>query len=120
LIALRAYAARRGFILVGQYVDDASGRRDDRPQDQALFNAARTRQIDVVLVWRDARFARSTQALVNALKAFQQLGVDIISYQEHIDTTTPQGELMFTVWVVRGGIPRSEAKPLRAWGRKNR
>jgi len=46
--------------------------------------------------------------------------VDFISYQEHIDTTTPQGELMFTVWVVRGGIPRSEEKPLRALGRQNR
>jgi DNA invertase Pin-like site-specific DNA recombinase len=85
-----------------------------------LFNAACTRQIDVVLVWRDTRFARSTQALVNALKAFQPLGVDCISSQEHIDTTTPQGALMFTVWVVRGGIPRSEEQPLRALGRQTR
>ena len=37
---------------------------------------------------------RSTSAWVNALKEFQSLGVDFISYQEHIDTTTPQGELV--------------------------
>ena len=43
------------------------------------------------------RFARSTQALVNALKEFQSLGVDFISYQENIDTTTPTGELIFHV-----------------------
>jgi DNA invertase Pin-like site-specific DNA recombinase len=51
--------------------------------------------LDLVLVWRYDRFARSTQALVNALKEFQALGVDFISCQEQIDTTTPQGEMVF-------------------------
>ena len=97
LLALRAYAARRGFMPAGEYVDYASGTRDDRPQYQALLAAARKRHIDVVLVWRYDRFARSTQALVQALKEFHSLGVDFISYQENIDTTTPQGEMIFTV-----------------------
>src|ERR671914_435275 len=44
---------------------------------------------------RAARYARSTQALVNALKEFQARGVDFVSYQENVDTTTPQGELVF-------------------------
>ena len=57
----------------------------------------RKRQVDIVLVWRYDRFARSTQALVHALKEFHSLGVDFISYQENIDTTTPQGELIFMV-----------------------
>jgi DNA invertase Pin-like site-specific DNA recombinase len=97
LLALRAYAARRGLLPAGEYVDYASGTRDDRPQYQALLAAARKRHIDVVLVWRYDRFARSTQALVQALKEFHRLGVDFISYQENIDTTTPQGEMIFTV-----------------------
>ena len=97
LLALRAYAARRGLVPSGEYIDYASGTRDDRPQYQALLAAARKRQIDVVLVWRYDRFARSTQALVHALHEFHSLGVDFISYQENIDTTTPQGELIFTV-----------------------
>ena len=97
LLALRAYAARRGFVPAGEYVDYASGTRDDRPQYQALLAAARKRHIDVVLVWRYDRFARSTQALVQALHEFHRLGVDFISYQENIDTTTPQGEMIFTV-----------------------
>ena len=83
LLALRAYAARRGFVPAGEYVDYASGTRDDRPQYQALLAAARKRHIDVVLVWRYDRFARSTQALVQALKEFHSLGVDFISYQEN-------------------------------------
>jgi DNA invertase Pin-like site-specific DNA recombinase len=97
LVALRDYAERRGFRRVGEYIDYASGMRDDRPQYQVLLDVARKRQVDVVLVWRYDRFARSTQALAQALKEFQNLGVDFISYQENVDTTTPQGELIFTV-----------------------
>ena len=58
----------------GEYVDYASGTRDDRPQYQALLAAARKRHIDMVLVWRYDRFARSTQALVQALNEFHSLG----------------------------------------------
>src|SRR2546426_11634121 len=97
LVGLREYATRRGFELVGEYVDYASGRRDDRPHYRRLMEAARKRHLDIVLVWRYDRFARSTQALVQALQEFQRLRVDFISYQENIDTTTPQGELIFTV-----------------------
>ena len=48
LMALRAYAERRGFAIVGEYIDFASGTREDRPQYQALLEAARKRQLDVV------------------------------------------------------------------------
>jgi DNA invertase Pin-like site-specific DNA recombinase len=126
LLVLREYAERRDFVMVGEYVDYASGTREDRPQYQALFSAARRRQLDVVLVWRYDRFARSTQALVNALKEFHSLGVDFISYQEHIDTTTPQGELIFTVMAslaqferalmserVKAGMARAKAQGKR-------
>lgn len=120
---LREYADRRGFVLATEYVDTASGTTEDRTQYRAMIGAARKRQIDVVLVWRYDRFARSTQALVNALKEFQSLGVDFISYQENIDTTTPTGELIFHVMAslaqfessliserVRAGMARAKAQ----------
>ncbi len=94
---LRTYTERRGFTIQGEYIDYASGISEARPRYQAMLEAARKRRLDVVLVWRYDRFARSTQALVNALKEFQSLGVDFISYQENIDTTTPTGELIFHV-----------------------
>jgi DNA invertase Pin-like site-specific DNA recombinase len=62
-----------------------------------MMETVKKRKIDVVLVWRFDCFARSTQALVNALKEFKNLGIDFISYQENIDTTTPTGELVFHV-----------------------
>jgi len=126
LLGLREYAARRAFVVVGEYVDYASGTREDRPQYQALFSAARRRQLDVVLVWRYDRFARSTQALVQALHEFHRLGVDFISHHENIDTTTPQGELIFTVMAslaqferaliserVKAGMARAKAQGKR-------
>ena len=97
LVTLRAYAERRRFVTVGEYVEDAGDTQGDCPQYRALLAAAQTRRIDVVLVWCYDRFARSTQALGSALKMFPSLGVDFISYQENIDTATPQGELIFTV-----------------------
>jgi DNA invertase Pin-like site-specific DNA recombinase len=79
ILALREYAARRGFLGVGEYVDYASGKREDRPRYRTLLEVTRKRQVDVVLVWRYDLFARSTQALVHALNEFHSLGVDYIS-----------------------------------------
>jgi DNA invertase Pin-like site-specific DNA recombinase len=92
---LRMYVERREFYLEREFVDFSSGRREDRPNYQRLLEAARRREIDVVVVWRYDRFARSTHALVNALKEFKSLGVDFISVTEQTDTTTPQGEFLF-------------------------
>lgn len=126
LLALRTYAAQRGFRCVAEYIDYASGRREDRPQYRQLWQAARHRHLDIVLVWRYDRFARSTAALVQALQEFHRLGVDFISYQEHIDTTTPQGELIFTIMAslaqfesaliserVKAGMARAKAQGKR-------
>jgi DNA invertase Pin-like site-specific DNA recombinase len=119
---LREYAERRGFTVVSEFVDHASGKADDRQNYQALRDAVRRRATDVILVWRYDRFARSTHALINALSEFNSLGVDFISLQEGIDTTTPQGKLVFTIMAglaefessligdrVRAGMARARA-----------
>ena len=98
LLQLREYAGRRGFDVADEYVDHATGTNEDRPNYQRLLDDVRKRQVDVVLVWRYDRFARSTQALINALNEIRDLGVDNISFQENIDTTTPQGALIFGIF----------------------
>ncbi|MEO8255178.1 MAG: recombinase family protein [Flavobacterium sp.] len=97
LIQLREYAKNRNFEIIGEFIDYASGVSQDRKEYKKMFELAKKRKLEVVLVWRYDRFARSTQALVNALKEFKILGIDFISYQENIDTTTPTGELIFHV-----------------------
>jgi len=51
----------------------------------------------VVLVWRFDRFARSTKHLILALEEFKNLGIDFVSYQENIDTSSPLGSAIFTI-----------------------
>jgi DNA invertase Pin-like site-specific DNA recombinase len=95
---LRDYAERSGLVIVGDYCDVAvSGRREGRPQLNALMTAARKRQFDCVLVWKFDRFARSTRHLLMALEEFQNLGVRFISVQDQIDTDSPAGRAMFTI-----------------------
>ena len=59
--------------------------------------AARKRQFDAVVVWRFDRFARSTKHLLLALEEFRSLGVQFISYQENIDTSSPLGQALFII-----------------------
>jgi DNA invertase Pin-like site-specific DNA recombinase len=95
---LRSYAAHAGLDVAQDYCDVAvSGRREGRPQLNALMAAARNRAIDCVLVWKFDRFARSTRHLLNALEEFDHLGVRFISVQDQIDTDSPMGRAMFTI-----------------------
>ena len=104
LLALREYAARRGFSIYKEYVDHVSGdveqRRAKRQNDRAyreLMDDASRRSFDCVLVWKYDRFARSLSILVAALQQFSTLGIDFISYTQNIDTTTPMGRLFYHV-----------------------
>ena len=95
---LRGYAARAGLDVVQDYCDVAvSGRREGRPQLNALMAAARNREIDCVLVWKFDRFARSTRHLLTALEEFDHLGVRFVSVQDQVDTDSPMGRAMFTI-----------------------
>jgi DNA invertase Pin-like site-specific DNA recombinase len=94
---LRAYCAARGFASVREFVDVGSGAKDSRSQLNELMAAARKRQFDAVVVWRFDRFARSTKHLLLALEEFRSLGVQFISYQENIDTSSPLGQALFII-----------------------
>ena len=120
-------SVERGWDIFKEYVDEGiSGTKDNRPALNDLMNAAKKRRFDVVLVWRFDRFARSTKHLVNALYEFRNLGIDFISYQENIDTSSPLGEAIFTIISamaklerdiiaerVRGGLRRAQANGKR-------
>ena len=98
LVALRDYVQNRGWELTTEYVDHGiSGSKDSRPQLDRLMKDARARKLDVVIVARFDRFARSTRHLILALEEFQSLGVDFISLNESIDTSTAMGKMVFTV-----------------------
>ena len=94
---LRIYAKARALDIIYEFIYKESGAKADRPALEKLLHTARAREIDIVLVWKFDRFARSTKQLVNALEEFQHLGVDFISTTEQIDTSSPTGKVIFTV-----------------------
>ncbi len=94
---LRQLAAQRGW-LVTEYCDTGSGRQGaSLPERDRLMADARAGRLQVVLVWRFDRFARSTRDLVDALESLRTWGVEFISLREGIDTSTPTGKLVFTI-----------------------
>jgi DNA invertase Pin-like site-specific DNA recombinase len=94
---LHVYAKLRTFTIAGEFIDHVSGATSERPELTKLWQSARARKIDTVLVWKFDRFARSTKQLIDALEEFRHLGVDFISITEQIDTSSPMGKAMFTV-----------------------
>ena len=98
LLDLRKYVSDRGWQIFKEYCDNGiSGTKDSRPALNELMGDAKKRRFDVVLVWRFDRFARSTRHLINALEEFKNLGIDFVSYQENIDTSSPLGSAIFTI-----------------------
>src|SRR6266481_7883832 len=106
-LPLRELAAQRGWTLHQVYSDRASGAKVDRAGLKALMRDARAGQFDVVLVWRFDRFARSVEQLVTALAEFRSLGIDFVSQQEALDTSTPIGKAMFTIIAAMAELERN-------------
>jgi putative DNA-invertase from lambdoid prophage Rac len=91
--ALREYAAKRGWTIAMQVKEVGSG-AEQRELREKLLQAARRRDIDVVLVWRLDRWGRSVADLVSTLQELEHLGVGFVSLTEALDLTTPSGRAM--------------------------
>lgn len=78
------------------YVDKMSGKNTDRPQLKAMMEFIR--EGDTVIVESFSRLARSTHDLLEIVETFTSKGVDFRSLKEQIDTSTPQGKLMLTIF----------------------
>ena len=97
--ALREYAARRGWAITMQVKEVGSG-ASQRQMREKLIEAARRRDIDVVLVWRLDRWGRSVADLLATLQELEHLGVGFVSLTEALDLTTPAGRAMAALLAV--------------------
>jgi len=105
---IREYCQRRGWGLVGEYVDiGISGAKERRPQLDRLIADAHKRKFEVIVVWKFDRFARSVSHLLRALENFRALGIEFVSLSEQIDTSTPTGKMIFTVLSAVAELERS-------------
>ena len=103
--AMREYAARRGWMVALQVKEVGSG-ATQRQLRERLLDAARRREIDVVLVWRLDRWGRSVTDLLATMQELEHLGVGLISLTEALDLTTPAGRAMAGLLAVFAGFER--------------
>src|SRR4051812_34872119 len=91
--AMREYAARRGWTIASQVREVNSG-ATQREAREKLLEAARRREIDVVLVWRLDRWGRSVTDLLATLQELEHLGVGFVSLTGPLAPPTPAGRAM--------------------------
>lgn len=78
------------------FVDKCSGKDTNRPKFQEMMNFCR--EGDMLLVSEFSRLARSTKDLLSILDELQKKNVQVVSLKEKLDTNTPQGKFMLTIF----------------------
>lgn len=78
------------------FIDRISGKNTDRPELKRMLEYVR--QGDTVIVESISRFARNTKDLLNLIEQLNQKHVEFVSKKETIDTATPTGKFMLTVF----------------------
>lgn len=78
------------------FIEKASGKSTDRPQLKAMMDFIR--EGDCLIVESYSRLARNTADLLRIVGDLEKKGVSFVSLKENIDTTTPQGKLMLTIF----------------------
>ena len=78
------------------FIDKASGKNVDRKDFKAMM--AFVRDGDTVIVESISRIARNTRDLLTIISSLTEKGVEFVSLKESIDTTTPHGRFMLTVF----------------------
>jgi DNA invertase Pin-like site-specific DNA recombinase len=107
---LRATAQRMGYTVVAEFVDSGiSGMktRQDRPALDSLMKSATQRKFDMVMCWSIDRLGRSLQNLVEILNEMQSIKIDMFFLQQGMDTTTPSGRMIFSVFGAIGEFERN-------------
>ena len=87
------------------FIDKCSGKNMNRPQLKAMMEYVR--EGDVVVVSDFSRLARSTKDMLQIVQDLSDKGVGLISMKEHLDTDTPQGKFMLTVFAALAELERA-------------
>ena len=97
LVELHEVCDRNDWEIVEEYNETISGTKgiNERTELNRLLIDAGRKKFDKVVVWSVDRVGRSMKHLVNVLSQLKDLGCDIYSYKQAIDTSTTMGSSFF-------------------------
>ena len=97
--SLIKYCGDQGCVIVGIYVDEGISGKDveHRPDMKRLLKDAEKGTFDIVLFWALSRFTRSVSDLYSTMEKFQEWDIDMVSYTEAFDTSSPMGRAMIGI-----------------------
>lgn len=94
---LADYCNTQGYRF-SEYMDEfISGKEIERPAFKKIMLDAQDKKFDAIIVTKLDRFGRSIQDLVNTIKLLEGYGVKFISIKDNIDTSSPNGRLLFHI-----------------------
>lgn len=96
-LALRRLVEERGWQVEEVYCDRTSTPKEGRPELERLLADARRGAFDVVVTAGLDRFARPLRGLILDFDELRRLGIDFVSLREGIDSSTPEGRIMFAL-----------------------
>ena len=97
LVELHEVCDRNDWEIVEEYNETISGTKgiNERTELNRLLIDAGRKKFDKVVVWSVDRVGRSMKHLVTVLSQLKDLGCDIYSYKQAIDTSTTMGSSFF-------------------------
>ena len=97
-------AAESQYSFKKTFIDKCSGKNTDRPELKKMMDYIR--EGDTVVISDFSRLARSTKDMLSLTEQFESKGVELISLKEQINTGTPQGRFMLTIFAALAELER--------------
>ena len=105
---LRKYCSDKNYFVYKLYADEGISGKDmtHRPAVQELMQDAEEKKFDIILFWALSRFTRSVSDLYQTVYKLNQLNIDLVSYTEAFDTSTPFGRAIVGILGVFAQLER--------------
>ena len=97
--ALKNYAAALGYEILKVYREEGKSGKDikGRPEMKKLLEDAQAHKFQAIFLYKLDRFSRSLRDLIDTIEKLKEWGIDFISLQDKIETTSASGKLMFHI-----------------------
>jgi DNA invertase Pin-like site-specific DNA recombinase len=105
----RAYSEGQGYTVIAAHQDKdlSGGRADNRPGLQKAIDTACDRKA-VLCVYSLSRLARCTKDAIDLAERLSAAGADLAVIQEHVNTRSPMGRFIFTLFSALAQLEREQ------------